>query len=103
MKLMEETIAECIEKSGKSMDDIECVEIIGGASRVPWFQRIMEEKFGKILLLARRNHWWSFSRSLVPEDYGGEIRYENYLISLNIRNGGRKVWQWERMVCSTGI
>ncbi|CAD7928457.1 unnamed protein product [Amoebophrya sp. A25] len=49
-KRVEDAIAKCLSESGlSSIDEISFVEIVGGASRVPWFQRIIKEKLGKEL------------------------------------------------------
>lgn len=52
-KQCEETIMACIEEAMQnglqSLEEINFVEILGGASRVPWFAQIMQDKFGKEL------------------------------------------------------
>eukprot|EP00392_Amoebophrya_sp_AT5.2_P006252 g6262.t1 len=45
-----DAIAKCLAESGLGgIDEINFVEIIGGASRVPWFQNIVKEMLGKEL------------------------------------------------------
>lgn len=39
------TIGECLEKSKIPVEEISAVEIIGGACRVPWFQKCLTDKF----------------------------------------------------------
>lgn len=46
---VDEVIEMAKKKGLESVEDISFVEIIGGASRVPWFQEVMSEKFGKEL------------------------------------------------------
>lgn len=45
LKECSETIAKCIKESGVEPKDVDFVEIVGGASRVPWFQKCLSDAF----------------------------------------------------------
>jgi len=49
MRRMEAVIEKCMTESGLQIDDIQFIEIVGGASRVPWVQTLLSTKFGKEL------------------------------------------------------
>ncbi|KRX01822.1 hypothetical protein PPERSA_00532 [Pseudocohnilembus persalinus] len=103
-------IQKCLERSGKTVNDISVVELLGGGSRVPKVQKILKDYFGQVeigthmngdeaMALGASYHAANFSGSfrvreiLLNDGFNYQVRAEISNLDENIKEGDAQYYQ----------